>query len=335
MIPDRVRDAARQAWEATRSVEPNDSRGEPGELSVASVVDPADGLITFSRIVAVLEHDESTRTVGIQLATNEIEQATDLDLIAEPTDTGAPFALAIQSELYGPLFTEQLQGIVGRITDEQRQATAGALLTDGESLDADRTGAPLSGPDDPRREFKERELDELDQLVAECRGWISGRPAPVEMLDPELLLPPPSDTPTGEAIDQFIELLDALDELGGTAVPLLSGVVTLLAETALLDEITRWRTDFGLDAARVLSHFTITDSIGYVPIAAGALEEGPIERRTDKVLNPFLESQASAGRAVIDIRTARRCWPDDTEVRVVTIASGRSCRGRARLSKAA
>jgi hypothetical protein len=279
--------------------------------------------------------DAPTKTVTVQLTTNETEQATDLDLLIPAGDAGAPFSLVVQSELYGPLFTDQLGGAVGQLDERQLDAVKNALMSDGESLDDFATGAPFAGPDDPRRAFKEQELTDLQALVAECRSWMSGTPAQTQTLDPELLLPPPPGTSPDDAADQFIELLDVLAEMEQSAVPLPSEIVALLAETALLDDIVRWRTEFGLDAARVLSCFTIADSAATLTEPTRQARRRRSGRKSDLVLDPFLEAQAEAGKVAIDIRTSRRCWHDDTELRVVTAATGRSCRARARLAKAA
>jgi hypothetical protein len=285
-------------------------------------------------LVTVIRTDERTKTATIHLVTNETEMATDLDLIVHGSEADMPFDTVIQSELYAPLFTDQLRGVVGHLDYRQLRAIKNALMSDGESLEGFTTGSALAGPDDPRRIFKEEELTELQKLASECRRWLSGDPAPLEMLDPELLLPPPTGTSADEAADQFIELLDVLAEMEEAAIPLPSEIVALLAEAELLDEITRWRTEFGLDAARVLSWFKISDETVDLP-AVRDTSNAEVERRADVVLSPFLESQADVGNLVIDILTARRCWPDLEEVRISAGRSGRCCRARGRLARAA
>lgn len=334
MIPDAVHSAAHRALESVGPVTPSPTSGKPGDVAAAFTAWGSEKSHSIGRLVAVLRADERTKTVMIHLVTNETEQATDLDLIVRAGEADAPFDVVIQSELYAPLFTDQVRGVVGHLDEDRLRAIESALVTDGESLEGFATGSVLAGPEDPRRAFKEQELTDLRELAGECRRWLAGEPAPLETLDPELLLPPPPGTSSEDAADQFIELLDVLAEREERAVPLPSEIVALLAEADLLEEITRWRSDFGLDAARVLACFTISDAADDLP-PLGTSTSTSARRRADVVLDRFLESQADVGNLVVDIRTARRCWSDSDEVRVATARSGSSCRARARLVKAA
>jgi len=110
MIPESVRDAARAA-KANRDVSsahaPVGARGEIGVLR--NSVGPTPASRVLSRLGIVVARHDSTSTLTIHLATNEVEQATDLDLILDGDTEGLAFPLVLQSELYGPIFEEQLQ----------------------------------------------------------------------------------------------------------------------------------------------------------------------------------------------------------------------------------
>lgn len=165
MIPDRVRQASQRALSSARPLLDRPAAARPGELWVAHAGVGTGKMNTIARIVAVLAVGTGTETVTVQLATNETEQATDLDLIVPAHHAGAPFALAVQAEVYGPLFAGQLGVKIGKLGEAEVRALSGALLSDGESLDGFPTGLPLAGLNDPRRRFKAQELAELSALV--------------------------------------------------------------------------------------------------------------------------------------------------------------------------
>lgn len=331
MIPENVRAAAKGARERLPAISPARPKGKAGELGIAD----KSGTQGCSRLVAVISRDQATRTLVVHLATNVIEAASDFDLIVLPPDAGVPFGIMVQSELYGPIFVEQLERAVGNLANEQLEALSRALITDGESLKGFPTGPALGGSNDPRRDFKNRELEDLNELVDECRSWLAGSPAPNELLDPELLIPPARGTDPAMATDQFLELLDSMSALGTKTIPLPSGLLTLLGESGLLEEIFRWRTDFGLDTARILASFSIGESMGDLPEQLELESGSSDERRTDVVLNPFLVTQAQTGVRVIDIRSTGRCWSHNRELIVVTSSEGASCRARVRILEAA
>jgi hypothetical protein len=269
----------------------------------------------------------------VQLATNEIENATDLDLIVGSRETGVPFAVAIQSELYGPLFSDQLVRAVGKLGDTELHAVANALLTDGESLEGLPVGPPLGASDDPRRRFKERELDDLDALTEACRRWLACEPSPQAVIDPRLLVPPATGSPRELAEDQFLELLDAVAALDDGPIKIPSEF--LEGSDVLLDEVLRWRRDFGLDASRVLTRVRVTE------LDSAPVVDPPFDDRAEtsaptvpRALHAYLLSSARAGQAVVDVQSVRRCW-GEREIVILTRAGARYCRTRAHFVEAA
>ena len=103
--------------------------GAAGELAVAESFGGS-----VRRVVLVTGADDSTRTLSIVMATNQIEAATDLDVLVDRNDSGAQYDLVVEGELYGPIFSEQLDDLVGFAGAGLAQAIATALETDGDSL---------------------------------------------------------------------------------------------------------------------------------------------------------------------------------------------------------
>lgn len=332
MIPDDLREAAQRSLQRHGALDAIPFRGQPGELSVARV---SGKLLTghVSRVIAVIASDEATRTLVVQLATNEIENATDLDLIVRSREGGVPFAVAIQAELYGPIFSDQLDRGIGKINDRELHAVASALLTDGESLDGLPVGSPLGATDDPRRRFKERELNDLESLTEACRRWLARERSPHAVIDPRLLVPPPAGSPREVAEDQFLELLDAVAALADGPIEIPSEF--LAGSDDLLDEILRWRRDFGLDASRVLTRVRITEldsATADDTLKPDEAEPSPLA--VTGALHNYLASSARAGRPVVDVQSVRRCWGEH-EVVILTRAGARYCRTRAHFVEAA
>lgn len=330
MIPEQVRIAASEAFDIRPPSAFDGSSPEPGTIAVAATfLDVAAGS-ELRRVVAIVAAEKEVGVLSILLASSEIENATDFDLILGPGEAGLPYSAMVQSELYGPVFVEQIQGRLGAMSPDQASAARMAIQTDGASLDGYETGVPLGDPTDPRRAFKVKELDELESLVADCRQWLSGEPAETQMLDPELLLPPPQGTPLEQALDQFLELLDVVDEMEAQAVSIPESLFAgLVAEMDLVGELSRWRTEYGVDAARVLSRLGIAeDDLDREPF-----EEVPTHavRRTQRAVLVYVKGQADSGRHAIDIHSTPRRWVDVPEVELIVGRSGRPCRARVRL----
>lgn len=318
MFPERIAQAAADALESTPPLKPGDAPGKPGEIAVASAAGDS-----HQRIVAVMARDDDMKTADIVLTASEIEMATDLDLVLSSEESGLPFPLMFESELYGPVFLEQLKTTLSRLADEVRLAARRALASDGESLESFRTGTPLGGEDDSRRRFKSQELVQLDEIVAECRAWLTGEGARLTILDPGLLIPPATGSPRQVAEDQYLELLDALELMGGRDLEFPSELVALMGVGGFLEEIARWRIDFGLDTARILTRFRFTrQSVDL------------IDDQVEDVLVSFLRHMARSGTPTVDIRSSRRCWRRGEHILVVGSEQG-ICRARALLKEAA
>lgn len=322
MMPDKIALASAEALKATPLLDAALSAGTPGEIVVACDPERSWG----QRLVIVLASNADTMTVDILLVTTDTEMASDLDLILVPEESGVPFPLMVESELYGPLFVEQLISTLGRLSKEHRAAAASALTTDGESLDEFATGTPLGPADDPRRGFKSEELRDLEKLVGECRRWLMGGAAESQILDPGLLLPPPAGTARETAIDRYLELLDVLAAGGGELRELPRELVSIIGEAALIEEIARWWTDFRCDVHSILSRFRFFEA------GVNTSDLDPVD--PDDPLVSYLQLIAMTGMRIVDVHSSQARWRRDLDVLVIESKSG-TCRARAVLKKVA
>lgn len=102
--------------------------------------------------------------VLVYLATNDLDMGTDFDLIIRSEDSSFGCDLLIQGEMYSYLDPSQLDMCVGRAPVEMADGMRKALRSDGESLKPWAENVPIQlSPDwrDPRRYYKNRELDRL------------------------------------------------------------------------------------------------------------------------------------------------------------------------------
>ena len=203
---------------------------------------------------------------------------------------------------------------------------ARALETDGESLEGLPRGVPLAGSDDRRRKFKADELSDLDDIVGGCQSWLAGNPSETTFFDPWLLIPPLAGTPREEAEDQFLDLLDALEASRDALAVLSSDLIALLAERGLLDEMLRWRTEFGLRVVETLErYFDHPDVSG----------DGDSFDAGVDVLVAYLQVLAGSGYRTADVWSRGESSLRWSELLVVEGPEGRRCRARRVLLEAA
>ena len=286
--------------------------GSIGELAVAESL--GGGL---RRVVLVTGADESTRTLNIVMATNQIEAATDLDVVVDRNNSGARYDLVVEGELYGPIFSEQLDDLVGFAGVGLAQAVANALKTDGDSLAEFDVGLPLAGTEDPRRSFKESELLDLTELVSSCRQWLAGARSEITTLDPEMFIPPPVGTPIEEVFARLDELLEVLDTFEAEGHLISVDLRDRLSEVAA-EDLQRWHTECGVDVWSRLLRIAHQDRFEILEA-----DDSSDLRELD------LQSRARAGFQTVDFMTsASHQWSDP-----ILIASEpelkMSCRGRA------
>jgi hypothetical protein len=304
VIPDNVRHAARLKF-AERP-----HHAELDEISVGRVVKvqsyPDHDDRQIARLGVVVAVNDQDQTIRILLAASAKEFATDLDLVVSSDASGLPYDLVIQGELYGTVFEEQVVAVVGTLDPALAIAADEAVASDGESLEAYETGWPLGSMEDPRRAFKEQQLDELEALVRECRRATDGLAADEQLLDVSLLVPPPAGTDPDIALERFVEALNVVKQLRSRKIELQA---EWLDDETLIAELYRWQS-FGLPAARILDRYQLKavdpdDSVVHEQLVPA--ETDPRER-ADNVLRRVLHRKGRSGPAVVDIYTTWSEW---------------------------
>ncbi|WP_319431575.1 hypothetical protein [Mycobacterium sp. RTGN5] len=306
MIPSDIRRAARRKLAEQRArLEPKREIAIGHIVKVQSYPD-SDGS-QIARLAVVVAVNEEDQTIRILLAASATEFATDLDLVVPPEASGLPHDLLVQGELYGTIFEEQVVANVATLDPALAVAAAAAVASDGESLETHETGWPLGSVGDPRRTFKELELDELDAVVREWRRATDGLAADQRILDVSLLVPPPVGTDPDVAGELFVELLDVVDELGPGEIELPR---EWLDDEILLDELHRWQSEFGLPVARILDRYTLAAGDSDAPSGGEPSVSVSAEPRdrADRVVQRVLDRNGAAGSVVVDIYTTRAEW---------------------------
>lgn len=145
-------------------------RPGPAHRNDFAIVRGSVGESTVQRVVLITEEHE--RHFTVLLCHPYKEMATDYDVIALRDNT---YDLVIGTDLYGVVLKHQVVGIVGSVSDELRDAARHSLHTDGESVEGIGPRAmPLGGVDDPRRRFKEEELEDLMILRNDAHRLLLG-----------------------------------------------------------------------------------------------------------------------------------------------------------------
>ena len=320
-MPDEVRQAAQNVFSESKPQPPTSPVLEPGEIVLLAHW----GAESPRRLALISARDDATGSMDVLLIAPEVEMATDLDLILARQVSGLEFESMAQAELYGPVFWEQAESLEGRVPETLRAAMARALETDGESLEGLPRGVPLAGSDDRRRKFKADELFDLDDIVGSCRSWLAGDPSETTLLDPWLLIPPPAGTPREEAEDQFLDLLDALEASRNALAVLSSDLIMLLAERGLLDEMLRWRTEFGLRVVETLERYFDHPDLS---------DDRSFDTGVD-VLVAYLRLLAGSGYRTADVWSRGESSLLTSELLVIEGPDGRRCRARRVLLEAA
>ena len=166
-IPSKVTEAIaeyRLRLPAHHYLHPLPATGQPGEIALARGGD-------VSSLILIHGSDDhhGRRFVNFSVCDNDIDMATDLDLIL-PATNNRPYRLVVYAELYAQIWVDQLVQHVDMITPAQHEGIRWSLGTDGESLaDLEHGLLPLAGPVDPRWQHRHRMLtDVLMPLRNDC-----------------------------------------------------------------------------------------------------------------------------------------------------------------------
>ena len=164
------------------------SRIQRGDLRFANGLA---GSVAAPRLVLVLSVDSRLDFAEVLLAHTAAEMACDVDAIVPIAGSGAPYAVVIETDLRGAVWTLQLSPAVGHLDETVITALApgGEDSTAGPSIGVSR-GVRLAGPVDPRWGFKAGEGAAFRSLTGDCTDalldegeWLV---AP-ELLRPDLL----------------------------------------------------------------------------------------------------------------------------------------------------
>lgn len=254
--------------------------GGPRQMAVVTWVDPEEQII------------------GVVLVSNELEQATDLDVVVTGEEARAPFDLLLEAELYGPIFTEQVVGRVGRVARPVVDALNSSISTDGESVQGYQGGPPLAGADDPRRRFKSEQLPTLRHLTRAAMSWLSGAPGDVTVLDPAMFLPPDPIAGIERGMDQGLALLDAMKTFSEQGRMLPTEFTAIFDNDEVLGEVRRWRTEFGVDVLNSLMRLPMRDVEAFDSLVGDRTWS---REDVEASLQVMAELGANAGLAVLDV----------------------------------
>jgi len=246
------------------------------------------------RVVAVTSLDETDQVVRFVLGSTYLEAASDLDLIHRASTQGS-YDLVFLAELYGEVFVENLGELVDHLAPPAVAAIAQSLVSDGDSMKGFEVGMPLGAPDDPRRRFRQMELDVLSKLTSACRSWRSGTELGALLVDPEELAPPrPGATPE-EVFACLDAVLAILEELESTGQPFAFDV--FLGNEDAVSELARWHREFGFDLIGCLH------GLCWKPLAL--IDEAPTPSE-GSTFDEFLEGCAENGVSTCHVVSAER-----------------------------
>src|SRR5205823_4689941 len=133
-------------------------------------------------------------------------------------------------------------------------------------------------------------------------------------------------TPREEAEDQFLDLLDALEASRNALAVLSSDLITLLAERGLLDEMLRWRTEFGLRVVETLERYFDHPDVSD--------DRDSLDAGVD-VLVAYLQLLAGSGYRTADVWSRSESSLRTSELLLIEGRDGRRCRARRVLLEAA
>lgn len=167
---------------------------EPGQIRL---VHHMDGRFP-PRLALLLDVDESIGIVEAALVSNEVEMASDSDLILGQGGSGGdlPFGVIIESDIAVPFFAVQCTKLVGSVGEEVLAEITRARQQEVVRVDIERSGPPVLRSSDIRWQFKKAELREAHQLAGDAAAWIF-EGVGLRVVDPLLLASSPDD---GDAV---------------------------------------------------------------------------------------------------------------------------------------
>ena len=279
------------AWLEEHERGPSETPFELGELVVFDFAPP----LSERRIGVVVGADDRWSILFVHLATSDVENATDLDVIVD--DSMLPYELLVEAEIYGPIFIEQVARSIGRLDPAVAEAISRSVQTDGESVVRWARAMPLAGEDDVRRAFKRSELDDLDDYTWAARSWITEGPSLMSTIDLDLLVLEDAAQDPAEMVVRAVDALSAIRgfRADGRMQPL--EMVEQLVDDGTLDALDGWRKGAGVDLARELSR---------IPFDGATSLSGELRGdRKARGTGALIERLAESGVASIDVYSAQ------------------------------
>jgi hypothetical protein len=140
------------------------------------------------RLVAILGTDNWAQTLFCALVTNEIDEATETDVVLGPRQTGLRYPISIETRLTADLWAHQASEPVGRVPFRLLNAIEELRFGNPRSAVSALRGVPLLDEEhDDRWGFRRDELSQLLALGSDCAGAHERLATAVPTIDPTFL----------------------------------------------------------------------------------------------------------------------------------------------------
>lgn len=217
-------------------VELHASRVSRGDLRV---VRPFDGTATEPRLALVLSVDSARDFAEVMLVHTATELACETDAIVSSEIASPPYAVVIETDVRGVVWTWQLGGVVGHLYEDVLVSLgpiAAQTLAENLAGGALVRGTSIAGPADPRWSFKKAEGKALRLLARDCTEALLDDASPW-VVDPGLLRPELFDL----AADPAALVSELMHWIGTRSLEMTTSDVEHLLELGVL-ELDAWAT---------------------------------------------------------------------------------------------
>jgi hypothetical protein len=315
-IPASVVEAINRLNRPRKSLSSQNREVKVGDLVTVESTPPSS-----ERCIGLATHiDPDDRIVTIFLTSNEVECATDFDVVVSAKVSGLDFDLLIEGEVYGPIFSDQIVDVIGSLPESLHVGVSRAVTSDGDSLLDLQAGLPLGSYSDIRRMFKRAELRRLENFAGSALVWLSRTPSTYTTLHPSTFLPPKPGTPIEEAQEHALALLEVIHDFREHDRQVPHELLEAIDDQDLSSEMRRWRIEFGIDILSPLLKIQRNSRIHE--------DTGPTIDSTHSPLDRLMKTLARNGQFAVDFLTL-----DSTEMYgnswiVEDEESKQCCRGR-------
>jgi hypothetical protein len=139
-----------------------------------------------SRLVLVVAVDQRYEFSEVLLIHTYREQATSADAVFFPNEVGTHYPIVVETDIRGFVRTVQIGVAVAKLSNDEMDVINAVIAGDGEAVSLDKSGMQISGPADPRWEFKLGEIEALNRLSDNCTSVLLGG-EPLWQVDPGLI----------------------------------------------------------------------------------------------------------------------------------------------------